>query len=67
MADQKLVAIHHVSFLVEQLYYLTEQTLAIVRQSLLTTLSHKHGSFALSVDALKKIHQKLKYLNVYEI
>ena len=26
MADQKLIAIHHVSFLVEQLFYLTKQT-----------------------------------------
>ena len=57
MADQKLVAMHDVSFLVEQLSNLTYQTcnfktkLALL--CILTTFPHKHGSFALSVDVFK--------------
>ena len=47
MADQKLVAIHHVSFLVEQLSYLTEQTsnckTKCVLWYILTTFPHKRG------------------------
>ena len=46
--------------------------LAIVKPKLvlwyiLTTFSYKHGSFALSVDVFKNIHQKLKSVNVYEM
>ena len=69
MADQHLVAIHHVSFLVEQLSYLTKKTCyTIVKQSLFFgTFSHNHGSFVLSVDVFKKIHQKLKSLIVYKM
>ena len=33
----------------------------------MTTFPHKRGSFALSVDVFKKIHQKLKSPNVYEM
>ena len=63
MADQKLVVTHDVSFLVEQLFYLTKQTYncwtKLALQSILTTFPRKHGSFTLSVDVFKKIHQKL--------
>ena len=34
---------------------------------ILTSFPHKRGSFALSVDVFKNIHQNLKFLNVYEI
>ena len=34
---------------------------------ILTTFLHKHSFFALFADVFKKIHQKLKYLNVYEL
>ena len=71
MADQKLVAIHDVSLLVEQLFYLTKQTCNCLTKSVLcyflTTFPHKHGSLELSVDVFKKIHQKLKSLIVYEM
>ena len=71
MTDRKLVAIHHVLILFEQLFYLTNK-LAIVKpqlvlQYILTTFPHKHGSLALSVDVFKKIYQKLMSLNVYEM
>ena len=71
MADQKLVAMHHVPFIVEQLFYLTSKTCncstKLVLWYILTTFPHKHGSFALSVNVFKNIHQKLKSLNVCEI
>ena len=38
-----------------------------VLQYILTTSPHKRGSFALSVDVFKNIHQKMKSLNVYEM
>ena len=71
MCDQKLVAIHHVSFLVEQLSYLTNK-LAIVKPKLvlgyiLSIILYTHGYFALSVDIFKYISQKLKSLNVYKM
>ena len=34
---------------------------------ILTSFPHKRGSFALSVNVIKNIHQNLKFLNVYEI
>ena len=71
IADQKLVAIHHDSFLVEQLTYLIEQTCncrtKLFLWYILTTFPHKHVSFALSDDVFKKIYQKLKSLNVHEM
>ena len=71
MADQNLVAIHDVSFLVEQLSYLTKQTrncwTKFVFWYILTTFRQKHGSFALSVNVFKNIHQKLKSPYVYEM
>ena len=57
MANQNLIAMHDVSFLVVQL----------VLWYILTIFSHKRGSFALSVDVFKKIHQKLKSPNGYEM
>ena len=60
MADQKSVAIHYVSFLVEQLlFYYT----SLVHFGY---FSSQAWFFALSVDVLKKIHQKLRSLNVYK-
>ena len=71
MADQNLVAIHHVSFLVVELSYLTKQTCScqtkLVLRCILTTFPHKHGSFALTADVFKKIHLKLKSPNIYEM
>ena len=71
MCDQKLVAIHHVSLLMEQLSYLTKQTCnCYIKVSSLVHFDyfpHKHGCFALSVDVFKNIHQKLKSVNVYEM
>ena len=73
MADRKLVAMHHVSILFKQLFYLAYwNKLAIVKpklglQYILTTFPHKHGSLALSADVFKKIYQKLTSLNVYEM
>ena len=64
MADQKLVAINHVSFLVERLSYLTQQIRNCQTKSILwyilTTFFLKHSYFALSVDIFKNICQKLK-------
>ena len=71
MVDQKSVDIHHVPFLIEQLSYLIKQSskcqTELVLWCILTTFRHEHGSFALSVDVFKKIHQKLKSLNLYEM
>ena len=71
MADQKLVAIHHTSFSVEQLFYFAKQTCNCYTKSvlwyILTTFPHKHSFFALSDDVFKNNHQKLKSLNIYEM
>ena len=69
MTDQKLIAIHGVSFLVVHLSYLSYQTCNCLKKLvlwyILTTFPHKRGSFALSVDVFKYIHQNLKSPNVY--
>ena len=59
MADQKLVAMHHVLILFEQLFYLTYcNKLAIVGpklvlQYILTSFPHKHSLLALSADVFQ--------------
>ena len=59
---------HHVSFLVEQLSYLTLQVLDKVSSLVhFHYFFHKHGFLVLSVDVSKNIHQKVKSLNDYEI
>ena len=46
---------------------MTDQKLVVALWSILTTFPLKHGSFALSVNAFKDIHQKLKSPNAYEM
>ena len=63
------VVLDHISWVDDRSYFLVRSHIkpeTLILWYILTTFSHKHGSFALSVDDFKKIHQKLKSLNVYE-
>ena len=68
MGDQKLVGIHDVSFLVKKIILLDLINLQLLNKVCSLVRFHyfppTHGSFALSVDVFKNIHQKLKSLNV---
>ena len=64
MADQKLVAIHHVTFLIEKFSYQTYEPSIFEKPPVLwftlTNFPIKHGSLELSI----KIHPKFKSLKV---
>ena len=62
MADQKLVAIYHVLFLVEQSSYLIKQTCncwtKLVLWYILITFPHNHGSMTLFVYVFKEVSKR---------
>ena len=70
MADQNLIAMHHVPLLVKQLCNQAEQTCHCSTKVdlwyILITFPHEHGSLPLSVYAFNN-HQKMNSLNISEM